>query len=536
MAEINLKALLTFRNDTAENWESYGTKVLAKGEPAIVWVDGVPRLKFGDGTTEFSSLPFFTTSTTDSVEKVVITGTGNAIANAAFSENTLTLTKGNFLTEHQDISGKVDKINIEAKTIGLYKVAYNAQGQITSSATVTKSDIAGLGIPSENTTYVFEEGTVNGAFSVTPSNSEEAQSVKIHGLGSAAYTDSSAYATAAQGTLAQNAMPKSGGTFTGAVSGIAPTADTNLTTKKYVDDTIAAQVAALFKFKGTKDTAADLPESNNTIGDVWHVKENHAEYVWVTVDGASEPSWELLGTSINLDPYALKTDLKTLTLSDGKNSIPYSPLTAKSVTFAGSGSTTVSISGETITISSTDNDTKVSNVANSAGKVFTGISNGTTVSTTNVGALVLTGFTSSTDTTGTILATDTITSALNKLYNLANSKTSNTGTVTSIEVGGGLTGGTITTTGTISHGTKPSSGTALEAGAGSGLTFLTEVSIDTYGHIASAKKATVSAAGLGALTSITAGAGISVTGSGVSRQIAINTNDTYVLNGGSAAD
>ena len=62
------------------------------------------------------------------------------------------------------------------------------------------------------------------------------------------------------------------------------------------------------------------------------------------------------------------------------------------------------------------------------------------------------------------------------------------------------------------------------------------MSIDTYGHIASAKKATVSAAGLGALTSITAGAGISVTGSGVSRQIAINTNDTYVLNGGSAAD
>lgn len=536
MAEINLKALLTFRNDTAENWESYGTKILAKGEPAIVWVDGGPKLKFGDGTTEFSSLPFFTTSTTDSVEKVVITGTGNAIANAAFSENTLTLTKGNFLTEHQDISGKVDKINIEAKTIGLYKVAYNAQGQITSSATVTKSDIAGLGIPSENTTYVFEEGTVNGAFSVTPSNSEEAQSVKIHGLGSAAYTDSSAYATAAQGTLAQNAMPKSGGTFTGAVSGVAPTADTNLTTKKYVDDTIAAQVAALFKFKGTKDTVADLPESNNTIGDVWHIEENHSEYVWVTVDGASEPSWELLGTSINLDPYALKSDLKTLTLSDGKNSILYSPLTAKSVTFAGSGSTTVSISGETITISSTDNDTKVSNVTNSAGKVFTGISNGTTVSTTNVGALVLTGFTSSTETTGTILATDTITSALNKLYNLANSKTSNTGTVTSIEVGGGLTGGTITTTGTISHGTKPSSGTALEASNGSGLTFLTEVSIDTYGHIASAKKATVSAAELGALTSITAGAGISVTGSGVSRQIAINTNDTYVLNGGSAAD
>lgn len=535
MAEINLKTLLTLRNDAAENWESYGTKVLAKGEPAIVWVDGTPKLKFGDGTTEFSALPFFTTSTTDSVEKVVITGEGNAIANANFSDNTLTLTKGNFLTSHQDISGKVDKINVEAKTIGLYKIAYNDQGQVTSSAAVTKTDITNLGIPTSDTTYTFAEGTVNGAFSVTPSG-EEAQSVKIHGLGSAAYTDSSAYATAAQGTLAQNAMPKSGGTFTGAVSGVAPTADTNLTTKKYVDDTIAAQVAALFKFKGTKDTVADLPESNNTIGDVWHIEENHSEYVWVTVDGASEPSWELLGTSINLDPYALKSDLKTLTLSDGKNSIPYSPLTAKSVTFAGSGSTTVSISGETITISSTDNDTKVSNVTNSAGKVFTGISNGTTVSTTNVGALVLTGFTSSTETTGTILTTDTITSALNKLYNLANSKISNTGTVTSIEVGGGLTGGTITTTGTISHAEKPSSGTVLEAGTGTGTTFLTEVTVDSYGHIASAKSASVTAAGLGALTSITAGPGISITGSGVSRQVAINTTDVYILNGGSASD
>ena len=279
-----------------------------------------------------------------------------------------------------------------------------------------------------------------------------------------------------------------------------------------------------------------MPESNNTIGDVWHIEENHSEYVWVTVDGASEPSWELLGTSINLDPYALKSDLKTLTLSDGKNSIPYSPLTAKSVTFAGSGSTTVSISGETITIRSTDNDTKVSNVTNSAGKVFTGISNGTTVSTTNVGALVLTGFTSSTETTGTILTTDTITSALNKLYELANSKTSNTGTVTSIEVGGGLTGGTITTTGTISHAEKPSSGTVLEAGTGTGTTFLTEVTVDSYGHIASAKSASVTAAGLGALTSITAGPGISITGSGVSRQVAINTTDVYILNGGSASD
>ena len=49
--------------------------------------------------------------------------------------------------------------------------------------------------PNTDTKYTFAEGTANGAFSVTPTGGE-AQSVSIHGLGSAAYTDSSAYAPA----------------------------------------------------------------------------------------------------------------------------------------------------------------------------------------------------------------------------------------------------------------------------------------------------------------------------------------------------
>lgn len=47
----------------------------------------------------------------------------------------------------------------------------------------------------ENTTYTFETGTTNGAFSVTPSGGS-AQSVSIFGLGTAAYTSSSDYALA----------------------------------------------------------------------------------------------------------------------------------------------------------------------------------------------------------------------------------------------------------------------------------------------------------------------------------------------------
>lgn len=605
MAEITLNTRLVLRNDTSANWGTNGTKVLLKGEPIIIWDGTTPKIKIGDGTQTVANLPWAFINSSDAqslitaeidklnwVKNVTITGTGNGLATATYTGGILTITKGNFLTAHQDISGKVDKINTTAKESGFYKFAYNTQGQVTSSTPVTKSDITSLGIPAQdtnttyifsgasvsgganltltpstgnannigilgsgattvsfaegkitisstdtNTTYTFEEGSTNGAFTVTPSGSSS-QSVKIHGLKSAAYTESSAYATAAQGTLATNAMPKAGGTFTGApIWATAPTADGHLANKKYVDDIIALKVASVFKFKGTKPTFENLPKIGNVEGDVWHIEADHTEYVWATVDGALNPSWEALGGTIDLTGYALKTDLKSLTFKSGDATAVYSPLTEKEFTFTAGNNITLALASTGLTISATD--TKLTNVANSTGKVFTGVSNGTTITTTNVGALVLTGFAASTSDTGALAATDTITKALNKLYNLANSKTSNTGTVTSVATGGGLTGGPITTSGTISHANKPSSGTALEAGTGSGLTFLTEIALDAYGHVATAKKATVTlptAASLGALTSITAGAGITVnTKSGTTQTVSISTTDTFILDGGTAA-
>lgn len=49
-----------------------------------------------------------------------------------------------------------------------------------------KAEVAELPTEDTNTTYTFAEGTTNGAFNVTPSNGTP-QSVKVHGLGSAAY-------------------------------------------------------------------------------------------------------------------------------------------------------------------------------------------------------------------------------------------------------------------------------------------------------------------------------------------------------------
>lgn len=89
---------------------------------------------------------------------ITITGTGG-------------LSGGGNLAESRTISHAVP-VGAAAKTSGLYKIATDKFGHVTSTAAVTKTDITALGIPATdtNTTYTFQ-GTSNG-FKVTPSNGE----------------------------------------------------------------------------------------------------------------------------------------------------------------------------------------------------------------------------------------------------------------------------------------------------------------------------------------------------------------------------
>ena len=67
---------------------------------------------------------------------------------------------------------------------------------------------------------------------------------------------------------------------------------------------LESKVTAIFTFKGSKNTVAELPEDGSQqVGDVWHVVEDNGEYVW---DSAK---WELLGLSIDLSNYALKSEV-----------------------------------------------------------------------------------------------------------------------------------------------------------------------------------------------------------------------------------
>ena len=60
-------------------------------------------------------------------------------------------------------------------------------------------------------------------------------------------------------------------------------------------------LGTVFRLKGSKASASDLPASDNTIGDVWYVIAEHVGYVWLN-DGTAR--WEQLGLPIDLSGYA----------------------------------------------------------------------------------------------------------------------------------------------------------------------------------------------------------------------------------------
>lgn len=68
--------------------------------------------------------------------------------------------------------------------------------------------------------------------------------------------------------------------------------------------TIKNKIAAVFTFKGSKETLAEIEAVENpNVGDVWHNKENSGEYVY---DGTT---WEFLGINVDLSSYAKSEDV-----------------------------------------------------------------------------------------------------------------------------------------------------------------------------------------------------------------------------------
>lgn len=86
--------------------------------------------------------------------------------------------------------------------------------------------------------------------------------------------------------------------------------------KSYIDD----KLSVVYKFKGTKETYAQLPTTGNENGDVWNVESAQGtmgepgyvpagtNYAW----NADESEWDALGGTIDLSVYATSADTDAL--------------------------------------------------------------------------------------------------------------------------------------------------------------------------------------------------------------------------------
>ena len=283
MATNTINTRIILKNDTAENWAKSELVPLA-GEVCIE--KDTRKIKIGNGTNTFADLKY-AYLTPEEID-ALISGLNNAkhthdnkaiLDATTASFTTALLNKLNGITDASTtVKGLVQLTNSTSSTStstaatpasvkSAYDLANNASTAAKNAQATADSKVGSVSLAS---------GTNNGTLKLTV-NGTTTDNIAVKGLGSAAYTASSAYATSAQGTKADNAMPKSGGTFTGAVTLNAdPNAALGAATKQYVDNQITTKIAAsdAMVFKGTlgtNGTITAIPTTDVVKGDTYKV-------------------------------------------------------------------------------------------------------------------------------------------------------------------------------------------------------------------------------------------------------------------------
>lgn len=346
MAEKTLKTRIQLKYDTLANWNAVAsTFVPKKGEVCFVEIPTgdlnattAPTVlfKIGDGTTAWGSLKWgsalaadvyaWAKKVTPDYNDLTNKPTIPTVGNGTITINQAGSKKGSF-TLNQSGNTTIDLVDTDTNTsYQLVLSGHTLKLQSKEKGASSWADVSGQSftLPDNNTTYAFSSAATSGAsFKVTPSGATAAQTVYIDGLGGAAFKAVGDFATAAQGTKADNAMPKSGGTFTGAITLAAnPTADMHAATKKYVDSAISG----VTQFDVAKYDSFDKLPATGKKGVIYLVPDTHSdsndaydEYIWNTA--AQTPSYEKIGnTDVNLGGYYTKTEVDSK-LNNKQNAI-----------------------------------------------------------------------------------------------------------------------------------------------------------------------------------------------------------------------
>ena len=154
-------------------------------------------------------------------------GSGNALTDITVNGQTITIVKGKTFTEKSEFDS------------------------LDSKVTSLESQIAG-----KVSSVTGQEGTENGKFVLVVNGKSTA--IPIHGLGSAAFSDSRDFATSAQGIRADNAISKYGGIMEGPLEVETPTDPSHAATKQYVDEHSGSTSGRIWKSTSVYSSSVPL--------------------------------------------------------------------------------------------------------------------------------------------------------------------------------------------------------------------------------------------------------------------------------------
>lgn len=263
MATKTFNTRISLKYDTYTNWTT-NNPVLLAGEAAVCVVpadagsglnEPAVLLKFGDGTSSFTELSWASATAAD------------VIPSLKGSNPTLPATS---ITGLEDfISGAIQDTNTTYQLVQNGNTSFKLQSKENSAA-------PWVDVSTINITYTLVEGSANGTVAFNGTD------VPVHGLGSAAYTESSAYDAAGAAAGVQTAL-----------TGTAEDTASDLTLnglKKYVDQEVAGAVG---------DATSEAQDLINALD----------------MSAVSAGTGQVIGTVSQTDGVVSAT-LKTLTASD----------------------------------------------------------------------------------------------------------------------------------------------------------------------------------------------------------------------------
>ena len=290
---INTKIVL--RNDTSTNWNT-NNPTLAKGQIGIE--TDTRKFKFGDGITPWTALNYAVSGDINVIESVQKNGQALPITN------------------------KTVNIEVPTKTSDIL----NDSGFITSGD-IPEGSAASTTIPlmdgtaATGTELAFARGDHRHPSDTTKVDKETGKGLSTNDYTTAEKNKLNGIETGAQVNVKANWTATSGdGEILNKPTTLAGYGITDAMTATAIEQAINTALTSAFKYKGVKATVSELPTTGNTTGDIWHVTENGAEYVW------NGSSWEELGTTIDLSDYLQSVSVAGITLTPSSYTITVAQL------------------------------------------------------------------------------------------------------------------------------------------------------------------------------------------------------------------